>query len=349
MNNRTATIHDVARRAGVSESTVSRVLSGAKTQITISEETRLGVQQAARELSYRPHPSARALSGRNSHLLGIIAREIDDPWFAYVIDIISSTAKEHGYDVVLGNARRDPEEALALRHTMLDMRYCDGLFLCGDLQESAEDYTFLSKMGEDRRLVSVSRGSRDLACNIPSVTVNNPRGVLLALSYLAELGHRQIGCISSGRMGDLFERVEAYRAFMQSHFGAAPAAYVEMDQDSFEGGYCAARRLFTQANPPTAVFAAADRLAIGAMSALFDLGVHVPRDASVVGFDDMDFSAYSRPALTTVHQPTEEIGQTAVKLLLEMIEGRGTLPGPCPQLLLEPQLVVRASCAPPCR
>jgi DNA-binding LacI/PurR family transcriptional regulator len=347
LNNRTVTIRDVARLVGVSESTVSRVLSGVETQIPISEETRVQVQHAARQLGYRPHPSARALSGKGSLLLGLIVREISDPWFACMIEVISSTAKERGFDLVLGNAKRDPEEALALRDTMLDLRYCDGLLLCGDLQESAEDQTFLDKMGQSHRLVSISRGSRELACNIPYVGVDNRAGVLLALNHLAGLGHRQIACISAGRVGDLWDRVQAYSDFMRMRFGDVSGGCVELDQNSYEGGYQVARRLFSLLSPPTAIFATDDRLAIGAMCALLDTGYAVPTEVSIVGFDDMDFAAYSRPALTTVHQPTEEIGQRAVELVLQMIEGLAPGTGPCPQLMIEPTLVIRDSTGSP--
>jgi LacI family transcriptional regulator len=120
LNDWTVTTRDIAHLAGVSESTVSRVLSGAETQIPISEETREQVYRAARELGCRPHPRARSLPGKNVYPLGLIVREINDPWFACVIDAISSVAKERGYDLVLGNVKRDPREALALRDTMFD-------------------------------------------------------------------------------------------------------------------------------------------------------------------------------------------------------------------------------------
>jgi DNA-binding LacI/PurR family transcriptional regulator len=345
LNDRTATIRDVARRAGVSESTVSRVLSGARTQIVISEETRLEVQLAARELSYRPHPGARALSGKNSYLLGLIVREISDPWFACVVDAISGTAKEHGYDIVLGNARRDAREALALRDTMLDLRFCDGLLLCGDLQESSEDSSFVSRMGQRHRLVSVSRGCRQLPSHIPYVGVDNRAGALLALEHLAGLGHRRIGCISAGRVGDLRDRVEAYHDFMRVRFGDRLEGQVELDENSYEGGYRAARRLVALPTSPTAIFAADDRLAIGAICALKEMGCRVPADVSIVGFDDMEFTAYFRPALTTVRQPTEEIGRKAVEMVLDMVEGRASPGEPDTQHLLQPVLVIRDSCA----
>ena len=264
-----------------------------------------------------------------------------------MIEIISDLAKERGYAIVLGNARRDPREALALRDMMLDLRYCDGLFLCGDLQESPEDQGFLNRISEPHRLVSIARGSADVACNTPVVGVNNRLGALLALEHLAGLGHRRIGCISAGRMGDLHERVGTYREFMTERFGGAPEAYIELDRNSYEGGYAAARRLLSLSPSvrPTALFAADDRLAIGAIAAAVDMGLRVPADVSVVGFDDMEGAAYCRPALTTVRQPMEAIGRRAMELILAMIEGEQEIE-PCPRIQLEPELEVRASCAP---
>jgi DNA-binding LacI/PurR family transcriptional regulator len=172
-------------------------------------------------------------------------------------------------------------------------------------------------------------------------------GALLALEHLAGLGHRRIGCISAGRMGDLHERVGTYREFMTERFGGAPEAYIELDRNGYEGGYAAARRLLSLSPSvrPTAVFAADDRLAIGAIAAAIDMGFRAPADVSVVGFDDMEGAAYCRPALTTIKQPMEAIGRKAMELILAMIEGEQELE-PCPRIQLEPELVVRASCAP---
>jgi DNA-binding LacI/PurR family transcriptional regulator len=346
-SSRSITIRDVARRAGVSESTVSRVLSGVETQIVISAETRESVQRAARDLGYRPHPGARALSGKNSYLLGLIVREIADPWFAQMIEILSDLAKERGYGIVLGNARRDPQEALLLRDMMLDLRYCDGLFLCGDLQESPEDQGFLAGMSATQCLVGVARGTAGLGRNTPSVSVDNRGGALLALTHLAGLGHRRIGCLSAGRVGDLSERVELYRQFMVERFGSTPVEYLELDRNSYEGGYEATRRILSLALPvrPTAIFAADDRLAVGAIAAATDMGLRIPADISIVGFDDMESAAYCRPALTTVRQPMEAIGRKAFELLLGMIENEpDTQDGA--HYELAPELVVRASTAP---
>jgi LacI family transcriptional regulator len=346
LNRGTITIRDVAEQAGVSQSTVSRVLNSADTQIPISQETRQRVQKVAEELGYRPHPGARSLSGSGTGLIGIITREINDPFFAELIDVISNMAKEEGYDLVLGNAKRDPEKALALRDRMLDPRYCDGLLLCGDLRESAEDHTFLDRMGRDHQLVSVSRGSRHLVRSTPSVDIDNRKGAFLALDHLAELGHQRIACMNVGRVGDLWERLEAYREFMQERFGGVPDEYVQPTKNSYKGGYEATKRLLSLPTPPTAIFAMDDMMAIGALGAAADMGWAVPSNLSIVGFDDMDVSAYVRPALTTVRQPMDELGRKAVELLLTMIEGEAPC-DPCPRLVLEPELIIRDSCGPP--
>ncbi|HSR30405.1 MAG TPA: LacI family DNA-binding transcriptional regulator [Anaerolineae bacterium] len=346
MNRRTITIRDVAEQAGVSQSTVSRVLNSTDTQIPISQETRLRVQRVAEELGYRPHPSARSLSGSGTGLIGVITREINDPFFAELIDVISNVAKEEGYDLVLGNAKREPENALALRDRMLDPRYCDGLLLCGDLRESPEDHTFLDKMGRDHRLVSVSRGSQHLVRSTPSVDIDNRKGVILALDYLAQLGHQRIACMNVGRVGDLWERLEAYREFMQDRFGRVPEEYIQSTKNSYKGGYEATRALLSLSTPPTALFAGDDMMALGAMGAAIDMGWAVPADLSIVGFDDMEVAAYVRPALTTVRQPMEELGRKAVELLLTMLEDEGPC-NPTPRLVLEPELIIRDSCGPP--
>jgi DNA-binding LacI/PurR family transcriptional regulator len=345
MNNKSITIRDVALQAGVSESTVSRVLSGVDTPIPISEETRERVQKTARELSYRPNPFARALRGKGTNLLGLIVREVDDPFFARLIEVTGNLAKEEGYNLILGYAKSDPEEALALSE-IFNSRHTDGLFLIGDLDESPEDRTFLARIGKVRWMVSLCRGRQELVSSTPSVGVDNRHGTLLALNYLAQLGHQRIAHICADRVGDLRERMEIYSEFMLDRLGESPQEYIQLDENSCDGGYAATRRLLSLPIPPSALFAADDTMAVGALSAASDMGCMVPRDVSVIGFDDIKMAAYVRPALTTVRQPIEEIGKKAIELLLQMIDEDSAL-DPLPRLLIEPELVVRESCAAP--
>jgi DNA-binding LacI/PurR family transcriptional regulator len=341
------TIRDVADQAGVSESTVSRVLSGSKTQIAIGQETRERVLQVAEELGYSPHPAARALRGKGTNLLGLIVRDIDDLFFAELIKVIGDAAKQSQYDLVLGYARDDPAEALALSE-VLDLRRCDGLFLLGDLKESPQDRTFLANIGKAHLIVAVGRGSQELVHNIPSICIDNRKGAFMALSYLVRLGHRRIAFIDGGRVGDLWERTEAYREFMRERFGGVCQQHVQSDENSYEGGYRAMKKLLALSSFPTAVFAADDTMAIGALKAASDMGYAVPEDVSVIGFDDINIAAYLQPALTTIRQPIGRMGEKAVELLLEMVREK-SVPATVPHLLMEPELIIRDSCAPPSR
>jgi DNA-binding LacI/PurR family transcriptional regulator len=140
--------------------------------------------------------------------------------------------------------------------------------------------------------------------------------------------------------------MKIYCEFMQNHLGESRQNYIQLGENSYDGGYEATRRLLSLPSPPSALFAADDTMAVGALSAALDMGRSVPGDLSVIGFDDIKMAAYVRPALTTVRQPIEEIGKKAIELLLEMIREDSAL-DPLPRLLIEPELVIRESCAVP--
>lgn len=345
MDGKRSTIRDVAQRARVSESTVSRVLGGSATAIPISEKTRQRVFTAARELNYSPNPFARALRGKGTKLLGLIVREIDDPFFARLIEVMSRVANQKGYDLMLGCARSDPQQALTLSK-ILDTRRCDGLFLVGDLKESPDDHTLLARMSRAHPLVSVCRGGSQLLGSSPSVAVDNRKGVLMALDYLVRLGHQRIGLLAEpSRLGDLQERAEAYFDFVRERLGQSCEEYAQWDRNSYAGGYAAMKKLLSLSPRPTAVIAADDTIAVGALKAISDVGFEVPGDVSVIGFDDIEIASYLRPALTTIRQPIERIGEKAVDLLLERVTGEA--PATPRHLLMEPELVIRDSCGPP--
>jgi LacI family repressor for deo operon, udp, cdd, tsx, nupC, and nupG len=295
-------------------------------------------------LGYQPHPFARALRGKGTNLLGLIVRKVDDAFFAELTESISNVAGQEGYELVLGYANERPDRALTLSE-VFDLRSCDGLFLVGDLKEY-EDQTFLERLVAHRLVVSLSRGSQDIVSHTPSVSVDNRKGTFLALNYLASLGHRQIAFIDGSRQGDLLERMDAYRSFMAAHLRDQHKDLIQSGENSYAGGYGAMGRLLALPSPPTAVLAADDTMAIGALRAAWDAGYEVPKDLSVIGFDDIKVAAYSHPPLTTIRQSAVEIAQRAVPLLLQMVREE-SVPSPLPHYLVEPQLVVRGSCAAP--
>jgi DNA-binding LacI/PurR family transcriptional regulator len=342
---RPATIRDVAQLAEVSESTVSRVLSDAATAVSISEQTRQRVISAAEELRYQPHRFARALRGKGTRLLGLIVREVDDPFFASLTEVMSSVANEEGFEVALGYAHSDPAEALALSEVP-DFRHTDGLLLLGDLSPSGEDQVFLATIGRDRQVVSVCRGSEELASGMSCVCVDNRLGVTMAIEYLHQLGHQRISMVHPGRMGDLKERYEAFLQLESARSDDGFERSIEAFENTYQGGYTATKSLLSLADPPTAIFAADDTMAVGALGAAVDMGYVVPRDLSVIGFDDIKIAAYLRPALTTVRQPTDRIGRESVALLIDMIR-KAPSASALARILIKPELVIRNSCAEP--
>lgn len=344
--NKSATIRDVAKNAGVSVSTVSRILSGAETPILISAETRERVVQTAQRLSYRPNPGARSLRGSATNMLGLIVREIDDPWFTQLIRVISHAAKEYGIEIVLGHAEADPNNAARLSEMMLDLRYCDGLFLMGDLYETEEDQNNIRKIAEHMPLVMLNRGNNALVDHFPSVSVNNRAGICLGLEYLFSLGHRDIVCLGGRRPGDLNERQQAFRDGMSARFGRFSADLIHPAENSLEGGFQGMSELLASGKMPTAVFVSDDMMAIGAIKAIHTAGLRIPEDISVMGFDDIKVAAFLNPSLTTIRQPVEKIGQSGLALMLKRLHEK-QVEDLEPHISIEPELVIRNSCCPP--
>lgn len=343
MPGKNITIRDVAHQAGVSVSTVSRILSGAETQIPISAETKTRVFQVAKDLSFRPHPGARALRGKTMKMFGLIVREIDDPFFSGLIRSISAAAKAAGFEIVLGHAEADPGEAVRISRMMLDLRYCDGLFLVGDLQETEEDSTFLEKIGWNTPLVLFCRGSKQLVGNYPAVGTDNAQGVTIGLDYLTAMGHRRIAFLGGGRLGDLNERQTAYRQYMQTRWQGYDPGWLQVAENSLEGGYRGMQALLALNDQPTAVFASDDVMAVGAYRAVSEAGLSIPTDISILGFDDIKISAYLNPGLTTLQQPVDQIVASGVEMMIQLL---GNLAGEQygKRIFYQPQLILRGSC-----
>lgn len=334
------TIRDVAAAAKVSQSTISRVLNGASTSVAISEETRRRIRAIADELGYRPNPFARGLAGRPIRLIGVMVRDVADPFMATIVSHLSAASHAMGYGILLGHARSSSQRALEL-HEVLDPRHCDGLILVGDLDD--ENILLEAVSSLNRSVVGLCLGQ--IAREITVVNVDNERGTLLALNHLLELGHSRIGFIEAGNIRGLHERRQEYTSFMRER-GLDPNRYaVVAENNGLRGGYEAAKRLLVSPMRPTALFASWDILAIGAMKAAEDLGLRIPRDLSVVGFDDIELASYTVPGLTTLHQPVELLVERALERLLSSIgEKAGVLREP-EVILVEPTLVVRASTA----
>jgi DNA-binding LacI/PurR family transcriptional regulator len=332
-------MRDIGRLAGVSQSTVSRVLNDAPTRVPIAPETRRRVTLAARELGFRPNPLARGLRGAQTMLIGAVVRDITDPFFAGAIEALSVEARARGYNVVLGHAHSRVDEALALT-AVLETRHCDAIVLLGDVQEQPRLLADLKNSFVP--VVALWQGSSPL--EVPTIDVDNRAGIFAALEHLVELGHRRIAFVSGRPLGDIRERRAAFDAFVRERSERLPEGYVQEVVNTSAGGQHAVERLVALPQPPTAILASTDTLAVGVLHGAHALGRVVPDDLSVVGFDDILLASHTVPALTTVRMPTAEIVAEGLDIAIALARREVTQE---PTIkVIPPSLVVRRSTGP---
>jgi len=320
-----ATIRDVARAAGVSPSTVSRVFTMPD---IVSEATRTAVCQAADRLAYAPNRAARGLiTGRTSNL-GVIVPDLANPFFPGVVKGVQARAHDADYAVFLADT--DEDSAAEARLVRALAKQVDGVVLCSPRMSEAD----LRAIVDDTTLVLCNRRIG----RTPSITFDNSDGMRQAASHLRALGHRRVAWVGGPKASwSNKERTRGLRT-------AVAAAGLELDQvgnfpPHFEGGVAAAD--LVAATDVTAVIAYNDLMALGIISRLRGRGLAVPDDLSVIGIDDIPFSGMSVPALTTVALPKEEAGRAAVDLLLFLLQQPDDADGARREL--PAQLIVRAS------
>jgi len=337
------TLRDVAQQAGVSISTVSRILNGREPGVPIREETRARILAAAAELGYRPNLMARALRGSPSSLLGVIVRDIADPFHIQVLQGIDQVARDRDYRLFLGHVDYRPELAAAYG-SMFEQSHADGLIVVGDLKGG--DATLDALAGHHRYVVGVT--DRVARRRMAGVYSDSVVGTRLALDHLWDLGHRRILCVADERTADGRLRADEYRRYLRERGATDGPRVFFTTQPDPEPSYQLGRELFghfDRPNRPTAIYAASDTMAIGLLQAAFQARVAVPERVSIVGFDDIDAAAFTIPPLTTISQSGLEMGRIAANLLLDMIE-KDQPASEVEDVILAPRLVVRQSTAP---
>ena len=336
---RVATMGDVARKARVAQSTVSRVLNAAPSSIPISEETRQRVVSAAHQLGYRPNPLARGLRGSPTMLLGVIVREITDPFFAGGIEAVSTAAAARGYNVVLGHAHGRADEAIALR-SVLETRHVDAIVLLGDMG----DQTRLIEDLQSSHVPVVALWQGAALHGLPMVSVDNRWGIARALDHLFALGHRRIAFVSGRPLGDIQERQAAYDERVRAEGLELPEAFVQRVPNEPAGGDKALGALLDLPLRPTAIVCSTDQLAIGVLHGASKRGLRVPDDLSVTGFDDLPISGFTVPALTTVRMPIGAMASRAIQMAIDEVGD-----GNAQEAMFKPALVIRESTGPASR
>jgi DNA-binding LacI/PurR family transcriptional regulator len=327
------TITDVARRAGVSKSLVSLVMRGGA---HVSEERKGAVLEAAAAIGYRPNAMARGLVQRRTRILGVLASDLHNLFFADVLEAVQEEATRASYRVLINTGNRVPAREDEAIETLLQLRV-DGLILASVLVES----DLVVQASEDLPIVLVGRSAH--APTLDSVTNDDHAGAVLAVEHCAALGHKRIAHIDGGQGAGADARRQGYEEAMKRlrltrHVQVVPGSYTE------EGGHAGALALVDQAEPPTAIFAANDLAAVGALNAIEERGLKVPDDVSLVGYDNTSLAVLRHVSLTTVHQPRVEMGRLAVTMLIERLERTRTRPR---RAVLPPSLVVRGTTAPP--
>jgi LacI family transcriptional regulator, galactose operon repressor len=337
------TLKDVAARAGVHPATASRALNP-ETRLLVREDTAQRVLHAAEFLGYRPNPVARSLRTRRSNTIGVLIPDLNNPLFPPIVRGIEDRLAAAGYVALLGNTDGDTERERIVFERMR-ARHVDGFVLA---TAHLNDPVLAEAARADLPVVLMNRLAHDYS--LPSVSVDNERGVRLAVDHLAGLGHRRIAHIAGPQ--EVSTGLARYRGFVAAmEAGGLPLdpGLVEVARAfSVEEGLRCARQLLERGpvaagGPATAVVAANDMLALGCYAALDEAGLDCPEDLSVVGFNDMPFIDRLRPPLTTIRFPHYQVGKEAAQLLLERIAGHS---GPVKILFLAPELVIRGSTAP---
>ncbi|HTZ52217.1 MAG TPA: LacI family DNA-binding transcriptional regulator [Spirochaetia bacterium] len=341
MARRRATVHEVAAYAKVSAQTVSRVVNGVP---RVAARTRERVLAAVKALDYEPNSLARGLVTRRTHAIGVVVYDISNPYYGQMVRGMDDAAFSRGYDLVIGNSDADHRKDLSYLR-VFRRRAVDGI-LASVADPSRDRLEAWTQAACPVVFLDKYYGSED--CSY--VTVNNREAALRAVEHLLEIGHRRIGVVTASSTASVSvkERFAGYReALRAGGVEYDPGLTARSERQTEEGGFHATRKLLRGGAIPTALFCNNDAMAIGAMRAIYDAGLDIPGDISVVGFDDVPVAALLRVPLTTVAQPIRRMGAAAVELLTERIEGAS--PRQPRQIVLDAHLVIRRSTAPPAR
>lgn len=341
--NRTS-LRDVARLAGVSTSTASRVLSGSSHPV--GEGTRRRVLAAAEQLNFAPNRLARALVTARSLTIAALVHDIADPYFAEILGGLEDVIGRSGYSLLVASSRRDPAKELAYVEAFQAYQVDAIVFAASGLIDPNHIADLATVLDPYRRRGGVVVALSEHRYQAPSVRVGNFEASRLAVAHLVGLGHRQIGFIGGPAELSVSERrLAGYRDGL-GVAGLDPDSGLVVGGDfSLEGGRAAAGQLIGRG--VTAVIGANDMLAIGAIRELAELGARVPADVSVVGINNVGMAEYGPVPLTTVQVPTAELGRRGGELVLALLERKDDQPEEVMDIVLSPQLIIRESSGPP--
>ncbi|WP_042163372.1 LacI family DNA-binding transcriptional regulator [Paenibacillus gorillae] len=330
-------IKDVAKRAGVSVTTVSRVLNGEK---YVKDDLKDRVRKAIDELGYSPSHIARSLVRNKTNLIGVIVPDITSSFYSSILSSIERYTSLNDYNLVVCNIMEDEDKEYKYLQVFKEMRV-EGIII---MHEKLNDETreLIGKLGIPIIFSSVKPVEQPFI----SVIINDFHAAYDAASHLIQLGHKQIAFIG-GDMRDVTSGQNRYAGYIQAlkdHSIEVVKEYIHFGDYKTPSGYDIMKQLLACEERPTAVFAVSDDMALGAMNCIHDHGLRVPNDISVMGFDGSQWTELVRPRLTSMEQPIQEMGKETVNVLLKLISGEQTVANA--DVIFEHKLVVRESCRP---
>ena len=303
----------------------------------VSDSTRVRVMQAVAELNYHPNLNARNLAGGKSRTIGMIASNLENPFFFDIFRTLEADAHAHGYEVVVANTDYRAEQLVRSIRVMIGRRVAGLAVIVSEMDPELMHELSASK------IPAVFYDVGTPARNVSNIRVNYRRGIQCVVEHLHGLGHRRLAFV--GHHSTLGPTSEREKAFIEavSRYGAGTEWRTAADQDGPEGGRQAIRALLSAGFQPTAIISVNDFMALGVLRELRDRGLRVPEDVSVTGFDNIRLSEFCAPRLTTVEIPRERIGRLAFQMLVpEAAEGKP----PGREVVLDPELVLRESTGP---
>ena len=329
-----ARLKDIADRTGFSVNTVSLVLRGSP---RIPEDTAMRIREAARALNYMPNQVAKSLVSRETKTIGLVLTDITNPALTHVAQSIELALAERGYSTLFATSNNDLDEEKRVI-AMFQSRQVDGMLIYPRNHRDLAHIRRLREVGYPAVLLVA-----DPDAGVDAVSVDERRGAYRAVRHLIDLGHRRIGIIDGDNpLGNREKRDGYLAALREASIAPDPALSADPQGHSVIRGYWAMDALMQMAERPSAVFAANDSLAIGALRWTQKHGLSVPADVAIVGFDNIEFAEHAATPLTSVNYEVKRVTDLAVARLIELIGSKGGLPDPI-VTLIDPELIVRES------
>ena len=330
-------ILQVAKRANVSTATVSRVLNAFP---GVRDKTAERVRRAVAELNYVRNPNARSLRAGKTRLFGLIVSDVNNPFFPELIDAFEALATAEGIEVIFTHTNYDPNRLHSCIRRMIERSVDAVAVMTSEVEEISLQQAV--KAG----IPVVLMNQRKLAGKYPNILVEYTAGFREALEHLLSLGHRDIGFIAGPQsLNSARGRKEAFRAALRNHGVHVRSEWIAVGDMRVSGGRKAMESLLARSPRPTAVVASNDLMAVGALQAAHAGRIHVPRDLSIIGFDDVPIAAMVHPPLSTIRHPRREVAARAFECLLKTVQGEKVED----EAPLQPHLIIRNSTAPPPR